>query len=306
MNRLWKIWHIVLPSRQVTRALRPQEVPDSFTKVVPEGQTPVPWRAGTVGPPGGLGGIVSEGRAHGMGGIREASLRRARAGCKILGPIHATRRQIQPPPVIDGGWSSHLRMEGLCRRQSDQDDDIGGGRIHSSFSPSRAALRLCSHPSFWLSGQPQTKGKTGAVPVLARWLASCQRTRRRFPGRPRFRLRRTSPPMPGLQDRSADPYTSPHCRGLRLLTGAPHRRHLMTTLSIPSTRSLTSFLPFLRASGNSCLKPLFSRSGKVPGAVCRPRNSHPPKWRSTVSTADPSRRQALFRTPVNQTVIQYP
>ncbi len=79
----------------------------------------------------------------------------------------------------------------------------------------------------------------------------------------------------------------------------------MTTVSIPSTRSLTSFLPFLRASGNSCLKPLFSRSGNV-GAVCRPRNSHPPKWRVTVSTADASRRQAFFRTPVNQTVIQYP
>src|SRR5262249_61944719 len=77
------------------------------------------------------------------------------------------RRHFQPAPVIDGGRSSHLRMEGLCRRQSDQDDDIGGGRIYSSFSPSRAALRLCSHPSFWLSGQPQTKGKTGAVPVLA-------------------------------------------------------------------------------------------------------------------------------------------
>src|SRR5260370_30737696 len=111
--------------------------------------------------------------------------------------------------------------------------------------------------------------------------------------------------MPGLQDRSADPHTSPHCCGLRLLTGAPHRRHLMTTVSIPSTKSLTISLPLLRASGNSCQKPLFSRSGNV-GAVCHPRNSHPPNRRVTISTADPSQRQALFRTPVNQTVIQYP
>src|SRR5260370_10915873 len=48
----------------------------------------------------------------------------------------------------------------------------------------RAALWLCSHPSFWLSGQPQTKAKTGALPVLAGWLASCQRTRRTFLGHP--------------------------------------------------------------------------------------------------------------------------
>src|SRR5258708_17170520 len=263
MDPLSKISQIVLPSRQGPRALLPEKVPDSFAKVGPEGQTPVPWRTGIVGPPGGLRGIVSEGRPHGMGSIRQASLRRARTGSQVLGPIHAPRRHFQPAPVIDGGRSSHLRMEGLCRRQSDQDDDLGGGRIYSSFSPSRAALWLCSHPSFWLSGQPQTKAKTGAVPVLAGWLASCQRTRRTFLRHPCFRLRRTSPPMPGLQDRSADPYTSPHCRGLRLLTDAPHRRHLLTPLSLPSTRSLPSFLPFLSASGNALLKPLFSRSVNV-------------------------------------------
>jgi len=176
---------------------------------------------------------------------------------------------------------------------------------HSSFSPSRAALRLCSHPSFWLSGQPQTKGKTGAVPVLAGRHARCQRLRRRFPDRPRFRLRRTVPPMPSLQGRSADPHTSPHCRGLRLLTGAPHRRHLMTTVSIPSTKSLTSSLALLRATGDPCRKPSSCRFKNV-GDVCRPRNSHPPKWRATVSTANSSPRHSLFRTPVNQTVIQYP
>ena len=77
--------------------------------------------------------------------------------------------------------------------QPDQDDDLGRGRVHSSFSPSRAALRLCSHPSLWIPGQPQTEGKAGAVPVLAGCLASCQRSQRRFPGQPRFSLRGTGP-----------------------------------------------------------------------------------------------------------------
>src|SRR5215813_13551918 len=293
-----------LPGKVLSRFFR-KRFPGSFAKVVPEGQTPVPWRTGIVGPPGCLRGIVSEGRPHGMGGIRQASLRRATTGSQVSGPIHASRCHFQPAPVIDGGWSSHIRVEGLCRRQSDQDDDLGGGRIHSSFSPSRAALRLCSHPSFWLSGQPQTKGKTGAVPVLAGRHASCQRPRRRFPDRPRFRLLRTAPPMPSLQGRSADSHTSPHRRGLRLLTGAPHRRHLMTTVSIPPTKSLISSFALLRATGDPCRKPSFWHSKNV-SDVCRPRNRHPPKWRATVSTADSSRRQSLFQTPVNQTVIQYP
>ena len=62
VDPLSKISQIVLPSRQGPQSLLPQEVPDSFAKGVPEGQTPVPWRTGIVGPTGGLRGIVSEGR----------------------------------------------------------------------------------------------------------------------------------------------------------------------------------------------------------------------------------------------------
>ena len=72
----------------------------------------------------------------------------------------------------------------------------------------------------------------------------------------------------GDSRRSAGPHTSPHCRGLRLLAGDPHRRHLMTTVSIPSTNSLAGPLPFLRASGDSCLKSLFTRSGNGTAGYC--------------------------------------
>jgi len=51
MDPLSKISQIVLPPRQGPRSLLPQQVPDSFAKVVPEGQTPVPWRTGTLGHP---------------------------------------------------------------------------------------------------------------------------------------------------------------------------------------------------------------------------------------------------------------
>ena len=115
------------------------------------------------------------------------------------------------------------------------------------------------------------------------------------------RLRR----CPLCNNRPAHQYTGPHCCGLRLLAGAPDRRHLMTTVSLPSTKSLTISLSLLRASGNPCLKLLFCLSGNV-GAVCRPRNGHPPKWRVTIFTTESSRCQESLRTSVNQTVIQYP
>src|SRR5258708_24831177 len=102
--------------------------------------------------------------------------------------------------------------------------------------------------------------------------------------------------MPGLQDRSAGPHTSTHCSGLRLLTGAPHRRHLMTTVSIPSTNSLTSSLPFLRASADSCLKPFFSRSGNA-GATCCLTKLSPPQVEGDYFYRRPSHRQALSGLP---------
>ena len=112
--------------------------------------------------------------------------------------------------------------------------------------------------------------------------------------------------MPGLQDWPADPRTGPHCRGLRVLTGAYDCRYLMITVSKPSTKPLTSSLAFPNGiRKDPCLKPLTWRSRNV-GVGCRQRKGHPPKWRVTFSIAESSRHQAFFRTPVNQTVIQYP
>jgi hypothetical protein len=79
----------------------------------------------------------------------------------------------------------------------------------------------------------------------------------------------------------------------------------MTTVSILSTNSLTSSLPFLRASGDSYLKPLFSRSGNVRAVYCLTKLS-PSHVEGGHFYRRPSGGQALFQTPVNQTVIQYP
>ena len=49
-----------------------------------------------------------------MGGLRQAPLRRAGTGSQVSGPLHAPRCYFQSATVIDGGWPSHLRMEGYA------------------------------------------------------------------------------------------------------------------------------------------------------------------------------------------------
>jgi hypothetical protein len=67
----------------------------------------------------------------------------------------------------------------------------------------------------------------------------------------------------------------------------------MTTVSILSTNSMTSSLPFLRASGDSCLKPLFSRSGNVGAVYCLTKS----QVEGGYFYRRPSGGQALFQTP---------
>jgi hypothetical protein len=64
-------------------------------------------------------------------------------------------------------------------------------------------------------------------------------------------------------------------------------------------------LPFLRASGDSCPKPLFSPSGNVGAVYCLKKLS-PSQVEGGYFCRRPSGGQALFQTPANQTVIQYP
>ena len=111
--------------------------------------------------------------------------------------------------------------------------------------------------------------------------------------------------MPGLQDWPVDPRTGPHCRGLRVLTGAYDCRYLMITVSKPSTKPLTSSLAFPKGIRKSLPETvdlaLQKRWRRLP-----PTKRSPSQVDGDLSIAESSRRQAFFRTPVNQTVIQYP
>ena len=98
------------------------------------------------------------------------------------------------------------------------------------------------------------------MPVLAGRPASSQPIQYRCPGQPRFSFPGT--PMPDLQNRTADPHSGPDCRGMRLLSHAHDHRHLMSTISMPSIKSLPSSLALLRAPGDPCREPSFWPSKK--------------------------------------------
>jgi len=304
VDPLSKISKIVLPSRQGPQSLLPQEVPDPFAKGVSQGQAPISRRTGIVGPTSSLRGIVSEARSHGMGGLCQAPLRPARTGSQVFGPVYAPCCHFQPAAVIHAGWSSHLRMEGLCRWQPDQDDDLGSRRVHSPLSPPRSAPRLCPHPAFRLPGQPQTQGKAGAVPVFPVRPASGQPSQPEFSGQPGLHVRGAAPPMSRLQDRKADPHTSSHGSGLCRLIRAHARRHFTTAMSAPSS-NLPNSSALARVTGDPCFEPAFWLSSNA-GSGRQTRKPTLPSGTVTISATRLSRRHALAPAPLKQTTIQSP
>src|SRR5438552_4107930 len=96
--------------------------------------------------------------------------------------------------------------------------------------------------------------------------------------------------MPRLQDRPVDPHSSPHCRGLCLLTGADDRRHFMTAMSIPFPKSWPNSLALVRGTGDPCPDPPVWRSENT-DFDWLPREDHPP-----TREGDPFRRPIVSST----------
>src|ERR1019366_9072843 len=172
-----------------------------------------------------------------------------------------TGSHFQQPTPISGSRTRHLRMERLCRREPEQNDDAGCGGIHSAFSPSRAALRLCSYPALRLSGQSQTGGEAGTVSLLATSPANRRAHHKNW--------RTGASPLPDLQGRPVGVYRETHGRGTCLFGGAHDRRHFMTAMSTPSTKSWPTSLAPVTATGDPCPNPPPRRSGNT-GSDCHP------------------------------------
>src|SRR6266567_2587649 len=155
-----------------------------------------------------------------MGSVRQAAIRWTRTGPQVFGALRPTSRYLQPASAIAGKRPGRLRMEGLFRREPEQNDDAACGGVHPPFSSPRAALRLRSYPPLRLPGQSQTGAEAGAVSLLATSPANRRAHDKNW--------RTGASPLPDLQDRPVGLYRETHGRGTCLFVGAHDRRHLLT------------------------------------------------------------------------------
>ena len=91
-------------------------------------------------------------RRVGVGGLRQAALRRARGGAGLPVPLHPPGRDREQPAPRPRRARRDVPLEGLPRprrrdgRRVDQDHDPLGGRVHPPLPASRPARRLPPHP----------------------------------------------------------------------------------------------------------------------------------------------------------------
>src|ERR1017187_6112461 len=196
-----------------------------------------------------------------MGGVRQAAIRRTRTGPQVFGALRPTSRDLQSSSAIAGKRPGPLRMEELLRREPEQNDDAACGGVHPPFSSPRAALRLRSYPPLRLSGQSQTGAEAGVVPLLATSPANRRAHHKNW--------RTGASPLPDLQGRPVGVYRETHGRGTCLFGGAHDRRHFMTAMSTPSTKSWPTSLAPVTATGDPCPNPPPRRSGNT-GSDCHP------------------------------------
>src|SRR5260370_40952150 len=219
-------------------------------------------------------------------------------GCGGSGALWATDRHCQQAASIAGKRPGRLRVEGLCRREPEQNDDAGCRGVHPPFSSPRVALRLCSDSALRLFSQSQSDEKAGAVPLLT----ACPSNRRRAQHRD---WRTGATPLPTLQGRLVGLDRNTPGRGSRLCGGAHDRGHLMIDPAHPPpSLGLThqprqgeaislSELAVLVFHKHWLLLPTTALV-TLPGG------------RVTFSTDELLHRSALFRVPIQRTAIQYP
>src|SRR5829696_2601417 len=111
--------------------------------------------------------------------------------------------------------------------------------------------------------------------------------------------------MPCLQDGPVDPHPTPHCCSLRLFAGAHDRRHLMTAMNSPSTKSLSNSLVPVRATGNPCLE-LGLRISEALASAANPGTSPSRVGGRCFSTIEVSRQNALSEALIKRAAIQSP
>src|SRR5215469_11667418 len=109
----------------------------------------------------------------GLGRLRQTTLRRYRTGSQLSGPLHPSRRHLQPSPGGLRERSPILPLARLCPWRQEQDHDSFSRRVPAPLPSPRFAQRPGPHPPLRPVRKPQTGNRPRSLPPVAR--RSCLR-----------------------------------------------------------------------------------------------------------------------------------
>jgi len=115
--------------------------------------------------PGRADGLAGGVARDGVGGLRQAALRRPGTGAEVPGTLHASGRHQQCPLGRPGRRPGTLPVQGLCRWPYVQNDDPGRGGVSAPFRAARLAHGFRQDPALWLAGQRPARGAPGVSPA---------------------------------------------------------------------------------------------------------------------------------------------
>ena len=133
----------------------------------PQKETQLPWKSPTSERSQALSPLFETVVPAGLGGLRQATIRRTGIRPPIPGPLHPSRGHFQPPTHLLGRWRGHLPMEGLCSRQQEAQNGRHDRRIPASVSAARPNARLCAHPPLWFPFRAAAPKVHSGLPAAA-------------------------------------------------------------------------------------------------------------------------------------------
>src|SRR5579875_328622 len=100
-----------------------------------------------------------------MGGVRQAAVRRPRAGSQIPGPLHAPSGHLEPATAVRGRPHSVVSLERLRGRQFREGDDARWCRVPAPFFAACLAQWLRPHPALRFARQSASGGEASPLSV---------------------------------------------------------------------------------------------------------------------------------------------
>src|SRR3974377_2638765 len=104
---------------------------------------------------------------EGVGGLRQGTVWRSRAGAQVLDWVHAPSRLEQSPPGEAPGRPWYLHREGLYQRLRAHGNDAGRMGVRASVRAAHCAQGIGADSAFWAVGSPRPRRAAGVLAGLS-------------------------------------------------------------------------------------------------------------------------------------------